>query len=128
MQTIFGRLNSGNTKKVFKCSKVRSDLFEYNGVHYLLWVDYCSKWIGVAKLDNLTSSNIIGHLKSQSIYGIPDEPISDNGRQYVSSAVTEFSNSWGFVRTTSSQMVKLKGQFRPLRISPREHKILIRHC
>ena len=105
MQTIFGRLNSGNTKRVFKVkvSKVRSDLFEYNGVHYLLCVDYYSKWIEVAKLDTLTSGNIICHRKSQSArYGIPDELISDNGLQYANSVFTEFSNACGFVHTTSS--------------------------
>ena len=83
-------------------SKVGTDLFEYNGVHYLLCVDYYSKWIEVAKLDNLTS-NIICHLKSQfARYGIPDELISDNVPQYASSAFTDFSKSYGFVHTTSS--------------------------
>ena len=84
-------------------SKVGTDLFEYNGVHYLLCVDYYSKWIEVAKLDNLTSGNIICHLKSQfARYGIPDELIGDNGPQYASSAFTDFSRSYGFVHTTSS--------------------------
>ena len=84
-------------------SKVGTDLFEYNGVHYLLCVDYYSKWIEVARLDNLTSGNIICHLKSQfARYGIPDELISDNGPQYASSAFTDFSKSYGFVHTTSS--------------------------
>ena len=45
-------------------SKIGCDLFEFNGVHYLLSVDYYSKWIEVAKLDDITSSNIICHLKS----------------------------------------------------------------
>jgi len=40
----------------------------------LLSVDYYSKWIEVAKLDDITSSNIICHLRSQfARYGIPDE-------------------------------------------------------
>ena len=84
-------------------SKVGTDLFGYNGDHHLLCVDYYSKWIEVAKLDNLTSGNIICHLKSQFVrYGIPDELISDNGPQYASSAFTDFSKSYGFVHTTSS--------------------------
>ena len=63
-------------------SKVETGLFVYNGVHYLLCVDYYSKWIEVAKLDNLSSDNIIRHLKSQfARYRIPDELISDNGPQ-----------------------------------------------
>ena len=84
-------------------STVGTDLFEYNGVHYLLCVDYYSKWIEVTKLDNLTSGNIICHLRSQfARYGIHDELISDNGPRYASSTFTDFSKSNGFVHTTSS--------------------------
>ena len=86
-------------------SKIGCDLFEFNGVHYLLSVDYYSKWIEVAKLDDITSSNIICHLKSQfARYGIPDELISDNGPQYACSAFNDFSRSYGFVHTTSSPL------------------------
>ena len=61
-------------------SRIGSDLFEFNGIHYLLSLDYYSKWIEVAKLDDLTSNNVICHLKSQfARYDIPDELISDNG-------------------------------------------------
>ena len=92
-------------------SRVGTDLFEYNGVHYLLCVDYYSKWIEFAKLDNLTSGNIICHLKSQfARYGIPDELISDNGPQYASSAFTMVLSIPPQVLTSLKQMVKLKGQ------------------
>jgi len=84
-------------------STVGTDLFEYNGVHYLQYVDYYSRWIEVAKLGNLTSGNIICHLRSQfARYGIHDELISDNGPQYASFTFTDFSKSYGFVHTTSS--------------------------
>ena len=63
-------------------SKIGTDLFEFNGVHYLLSVDYYSKWIEVSNLGSLTSSNINCHLKSQfARYGIPDELVSDNRPQ-----------------------------------------------
>ena len=84
-------------------SKFGTDPFEYNGVHYLLCIDNYSKWIEVAKLDNLTSGNVICHPKSQfARYGIPDKLISDNGPQYASSAFPDFSKSYRFVHTTSS--------------------------
>lgn len=68
-------------------------------------MDYYSKWIEVAKLDDLTSNNVICHLKSQfARYGIPDELISDNGPQYASSAFKEFSRSYGFFHSTSSPL------------------------
>ena len=77
----------------------------FNGIHYLLSVDYYSKWIEVAKLDDLTSNNVICHVKSQfARYGIPDELISNNGPQYASSAFKEFSRSYGFLHTTSSPL------------------------
>ena len=86
-------------------SKIGCDLFEFNGVHYLLSVDYYSKWIEVAKLDDIASSNIICQLKSQfARYGIPDELISDNGPQYACSTFNNFSRSYGFVHTTSSPL------------------------
>ena len=45
-------------------AKIGSDLFELNGAHYLLSVDYYSKWIEIAKLSNINSNNVICHLKS----------------------------------------------------------------
>ena len=57
-------------------AKIGSDLFEFNGAHHLLSVDYYSKWIESAKLGNLNTNNVICHLKSQfSKYGIHDELI-----------------------------------------------------
>ena len=86
-------------------SRIGSYLFEFNGIHYVLSVDYYSKWIEVAKLDDLASNNVICHLKSQfARYGIPDKLISDNGPQYASSAFKEFSRSYGFLHTTSSPL------------------------
>jgi len=83
-------------------SKIGCDLFEFSGVHYLLSVDYYSKWIEVAKLDDITSRNIICQLKSQlARYGIPDELSSNNGPQYAYSAFNNFSKSYSFVHTTS---------------------------
>ena len=85
------------------CSKVESDLFECNGDHYLLYVDYYSKWIEVVMLDNSISSNIICHLKSQfARHGIRDELIGDSGSQYACSVFPNLSKSYGLVYTTSS--------------------------
>jgi len=115
-------------------SKVGTDLFEYNGVHYLLRVDYYSKWTEVAKLDNLTRGNIICHLKSHfAQYGIL---MTSSMRMGLNMPVQHLLISAGAmvlsiphqVLTSLKQMVKLKGQFRPSRTSSRKHKILTRHC
>ena len=47
-------------------AKVGADLFEFNNQHYLLIVDYFSKWPEISKLDNLSAKNVI----SFSRYGI----------------------------------------------------------
>ncbi|KAK3107438.1 hypothetical protein FSP39_014641 [Pinctada imbricata] len=84
-------------------AKIATDIFVLNSNHYLLTVDYYSKWPEVVKLNELTSSYVIAALKSQfAKYGIPDEIISDNGPQYSSREFQEFANCYGFTHNTSS--------------------------
>ncbi|XP_060083284.1 uncharacterized protein K02A2.6-like [Ylistrum balloti] len=84
-------------------AKVAMDLFELKGQHYLLSVDYFSKWPEISKLQGLTRSSVINHVKSQfSNYGIPDQVISDNGPQFASREFTKFSKDYGFQLTTTS--------------------------
>ncbi|XP_060067592.1 uncharacterized protein K02A2.6-like [Ylistrum balloti] len=79
------------------------DLFELKGQHYLLCVDYFSKWPEISKLQGLTSSSVINHVKSQfSKYGIPDQVISNNGPQFASREFTKFSKDYGFQHTITS--------------------------
>ena len=60
--------------------KVGSDLFELKGVHYLLVVDYFSRFVEISKMSSTTSASIISALKATfSRYGIPMSFISDNG-------------------------------------------------
>ena len=61
-------------------AKVGSDLFELKGVHYLLVVDYFSRFVEVSKMCSTTSTSIILVLKSIfSRYGIPMVFVSDMG-------------------------------------------------
>ncbi|XP_062572464.1 uncharacterized protein K02A2.6-like [Saccostrea cucullata] len=84
-------------------SKIGMDLFELSGNHYLLVVDYLSKWPELAKLESLTSKCMITHLKSMiSKYGIPDIMISDNGPQFSSYEFKEFVKSYYITHTTTS--------------------------
>ena len=46
-------------------SKLAADLLQYKGEHYLLTVDYFSKWPEIDKLDELNSSNVICYFKKQ---------------------------------------------------------------
>ena len=84
-------------------SKIAADLFEYQNHHYLLIVDYFSKWLEVIKLDNLSSKTTITCLKGLiSRYGFIDEIISDNGPQFSSMEFKTFSTEFGFKHVTSS--------------------------
>lgn len=67
-------------------SKVATDLFELDGFHYLILVDYYSNFIEVAWLKHdTTTRNVIKHLKENiARYDIFDTLISDNGPQYTS--------------------------------------------
>ena len=77
--------------------RVASDLFELKDSTYLLTVDYYSRFAEVQKLNSTTSSSVITHLKSIfARFGIPAEMVSDNGPQFSSQEMKEFSESYGF--------------------------------
>ena len=79
------------------------DLFELNATTYLLVVDYYSRYIEVQKLKSTTSASIITALKAVfSHHGIPAAVVSDNGPQYASQEMKEFSQSYGVSHITSS--------------------------
>ena len=62
-----------------------TDLFEIKGKHYLVVVDYYSRWIEIRNLTQTTSSHVIKELKDVfSVHGIPDIIQSDNRPQFSS--------------------------------------------
>ncbi|XP_062605902.1 uncharacterized protein K02A2.6-like [Saccostrea cucullata] len=84
-------------------AKVSTDLFMLNSKHYILTVDYYSKWPKVMKLTEPSATYVIAALKSQfAKYGIPDEVISDNGPQYSCNEFKQFAQDYGFTHITSS--------------------------
>ena len=87
----------------FPWQVVGTDLFEMKGDHYLLVVDYFSRYPEVLKMSTTTSSAVINALKSVfSRHGIPEVVRSDNGPQYASQDFTQFAESYGFQHSTSS--------------------------
>jgi hypothetical protein len=84
-------------------SIIAADLFEYQSQHYLLVVDYFSKWPEVLKLDNQSSKNTIEYMKGlMSRYGYVDEVITDNGPQFGSAEFKSFATEYGFRHVASS--------------------------
>lgn len=84
--------------------RVGCDLFELNGVHYLLVVDYYSKYVELEILNhNTTSHNIINKLKNIfARFGVPQYFVSDGGPQFTSDQFKVFSKEWNFVHKITS--------------------------
>ena len=83
--------------------KVATDLFELQGKHYLLLVDYFSHYPEVIRLTFTTSASVIFAMKSVfSRHGIPNTIVSDNGPQYDSTEMKAFAASCQFRHITSS--------------------------
>ena len=71
--------------------EIASDIFEWQGTNYIVTVDYMSKFIGVGKLQDMSSASTIDALKRQfSVHGLPEVLRSDNGPQYASHEFQEF--------------------------------------
>nr|KAG5701731.1 hypothetical protein BaRGS_004333 [Batillaria attramentaria] len=83
--------------------RVGIDILETRGVHYLVMVDYYSRFIEIVQLSNLTSSLVVSKLKTLfARHGIPETVVSDNATQFSSSEFQDFARSWNFCHVTSS--------------------------
>ena len=82
---------------------IGSDLFQLNGEHYLIMVDYFSSFLEVLKMTSTVSSKVIDVLKRVfARYGIPEVFRSDNGPQYSSDEFAKFMESLHIRHITSS--------------------------
>ena len=79
--------------------KVGADLFDLQGTTYLLVVDYFSQNPEFIKLSSTTSRSINTALKSIfSRHGNPSILMSDNGPQFSSKEMVEFTRTYAFTR------------------------------
>ena len=84
---------------------VGTDLCEINGVHYIVTVDYFSRYPEVMKMTSTTSAAVINALKAVfSRHGLPEVLRSDNGPQYASQEFAQFADSYNFKHITSSPL------------------------
>ena len=82
---------------------VGTDLFELDGVHYLLTVDYFSRYPELTQLGSTTSTSVIRALKAVfARHGIPEVVRSDNGPQYSFQEFVSFASLYEFSHITSS--------------------------
>jgi hypothetical protein len=83
--------------------KVATDLFQWQNKHYLLTVDYYSRYFEVDELTTTTSLAVIRKMSAHfARHGIPEVVISDNGTQYTSAAFADFAKKWDFRHVTVS--------------------------
>ena len=86
-------------------SRVGTDLFEIDGKHFVIAVDYTSRWFEIRNLQTTSAGTVIQALSEIfSTHGIPDTVISDNGPQYASWQFRKFAEDWGFTHVTSSPL------------------------
>jgi transposase InsO family protein len=79
------------------------DLFDFQGVNYLVTVDYYSKWVTIDKMNSTRAINIITVVDWHfANYGIPQTLFSDNGPQFASAEVQEYTTKLGIHQITSS--------------------------
>ena len=83
--------------------KLGVDIFFQVGKWYLLIAENYSKFPVIHSLPSLTPKDVISAVSSSiSVFGIPDEIISDNGSQFVTKEYHDFAARYGFKLTTSS--------------------------
>ena len=85
-------------------AKVGADLFELQGQHYLLLVDYFSNFFELMRLSSSTRTKcVIDAMRSQfARHGVPEVVMSDNGPQFSCGEFREFAQRWDFENITSS--------------------------
>lgn len=83
--------------------KVAADIFQWRNGHYIVVVDYYSRYIEVANLPTLTTSTTVERLKVIfARFGVPEILVTDNGPQFASTDFATFAQDYGFNHTTSS--------------------------
>ncbi len=83
--------------------RIALDYFELNRFHYLVIIDYYSRYVELARVTSLTVSEPI--LTCKTIFarhGIPSEVFSDSGSQFTSAEWKQFAKNYGFKVITSS--------------------------
>ena len=103
-------------------SKVAIDVFTVLGRDFLVTVDFYSDFWELDELTSTNTSNIILACKSHfARYGVPDELVSDNAPQFISTEFSECQNLGSFLTlhprlTTVARMAKRKVLLKSLSI------------
>ncbi|XP_041461610.1 uncharacterized protein K02A2.6-like [Lytechinus variegatus] len=84
-------------------TRLGTDLFMLNRQEYLLVTDYYSKYPIIAKLTDTSSAAIARQMTGIfSLFGPPEEIVSDNGPQFVGKPFQDMCKKWNIKHITSS--------------------------
>ena len=82
---------------------LRFNIFFHGSHWYVIIADYYSKYPWIKKLEAISSKDIISALKfCFAEFGIPEEAISDNGKQFTGRGYQDLTARYGDKLTTSS--------------------------
>ena len=74
-------MSLGQELPVHPWTKLVTDIFQFEGVSYLLIIDYTNRFLVVCKLSSMTGQHMANQWKLIfSEYGWPETLISDNGQ------------------------------------------------
>src|SRR4029434_630538 len=83
--------------------RLAADIFQWGKGHYLVVIDYFSRYIEVANLLTLTTATTVERLNIIfARFGIPEVLMTDNGPQFASSEFLAFAQEYDFEHVTSS--------------------------
>ena len=83
--------------------RIAMDICEYKNAHFLISVDYYSRYIDISHLSNMTTKTVISKTKNLfAHHGIPETVITDNGPQFTSGEFQSFATDWNFKHVTTS--------------------------
>ena len=74
---------------------ISADLFDYQGNNYLVIIDRYSSWPVVIKINRPNASELCSHFRTYFMtYGVPQELVTDGGRQFECHEFEMFLNRW----------------------------------
>ena len=80
--------------------RIHMDFAELERIYYLIIVCSTTKWVEVEMMNNITSASTIKALRKRfAQFGIPEESVSDNGRQFTSDEFKRFLQINGIKQT-----------------------------
>jgi len=84
-------------------TKLATDVFHFKRKHFVILVDYTTKYFDVSQIPDVQSETVTNHTKAMlSRYGIPKEIVSDGGPEYIGHEYKSFCKSWDIEHTFSS--------------------------